>query len=199
MYSCSVAETTSQSRSSTSCGRLKIASYSSTWYFHVYQREKREGRKTRYVSRGWKMVIAAPQRRSPSRSSPFIAVHLSNEERKHGRTYGKRYEKSLEFLLNKEKVSLHLRKVSMMNGKSYDSSNKCIKPKAYRSVILVARAFLAAWKLSQIAENVQLMMGDLDILFEEDPSNAFVARRRRQRAQVRPVAIIVWTRKEKKI
>lgn len=40
------------------------------------------------------------------------------------------------------------------------------------------------------------MVGDLDVLFEEDPSDALVARRRRQRAQVRPVAIIVWARKE---
>lgn len=62
---------------------------------------------------------------------------------------------------------------------------------AYRSVILVTRALLAAWKLSQIAENVQLMVGHLDILFEEDPSDALVARRRRQRAQIRPVAVIV--------
>ena len=58
-------------------------------------------------------------------------------------------------------------------------------------MILVTRALLAAWKLSQIAENVQLMVGHLDILFEEDPSDALVARRRRQRAQIRPVAVIV--------
>lgn len=70
---------------------------------------------------------------------------------------------------------------------------------AYRSVILVTRTFLAARKLSEIAENVQLMMGHLDVLFEEDPSDALVARRRRQRAQVRPVAVIVWTIKEEKI
>lgn len=69
-------------------------------------------------------------------------------------------------------------------------------PKAYRSVILVTRALLATWKLSQIAENVQLMMRNLDVLFEENPSDTLVAWRRRQRAQVRPVAVIVWTRKE---
>lgn len=107
MYSRSVAETTSQSRSSTSCGRLKIAELIQlhSVLSCISAEEKGEGRKTRYVSRGWKMVIAAPQRRSSSRSSPFIAVHLSNEERKHGRTYGKRYGESLQFLLNKEKMS----------------------------------------------------------------------------------------------
>lgn len=61
------------------------------------------------------------------------------------------------------------------------SRNKYIKrsAEAYRSVILVAWALLATWKLSQITENVQLMMGHLDILFEEDPSDALVTRRRR--------------------
>lgn len=58
-------------------------------------------------------------------------------------------------------------------------------------MILVARALLAARKLSQIAEDVQLAMGHLDVLFEEDPSDALVAGRRRQGAQVRPVAVVV--------
>lgn len=65
-------------------------------------------------------------------------------------------------------------------------------------MILVTRTLLAAGKLSQIAENVQLMMRHLDVLFEEDPSDALVARRRRQRAQVRPVAVIVYKKKKKK-
>lgn len=52
----------------------------------------------------------------------------------------------------------------------------------YHPVILVARAFLATWELSQIAEDVELMMGHLDVFFKEDPSDALVARRRRQRA-----------------
>jgi len=55
----------------------------------------------------------------------------------------------------------------------------------------VTRAFLATWELSQIAEDVELMMGHLDVFFKEDPSDALVARRRRQRAQVRPVSIVV--------
>lgn len=62
---------------------------------------------------------------------------------------------------------------------------------AYRPVILVARALLATWELPQIAEDVELMVGHLDVLFEEDPSDALVARRRRQRAQIRPVPVVV--------
>lgn len=62
---------------------------------------------------------------------------------------------------------------------------------AYRPVIFVTRAFFATRELSQIAEDVELVMGHLDVLFEEDPGDALVARRRRQRAQVRPVPVIV--------
>lgn len=58
-------------------------------------------------------------------------------------------------------------------------------------MVLVARALLATWELSQIAEDVELMVGYLDVLFEEDPSDALVARRRRQRAQVRPVPVVI--------
>lgn len=62
---------------------------------------------------------------------------------------------------------------------------------AYHSVVLVARTLLATWKLSQVAEDVELMMRHLDVLFEEDPSDALVARRRRQWAQVRPVPVVI--------
>lgn len=58
-------------------------------------------------------------------------------------------------------------------------------------MVFVTRALLATWKLSQIPEDVELMMGHLDVLFEEDPSDALVARRRRQRAQVRPVPVVI--------
>lgn len=62
---------------------------------------------------------------------------------------------------------------------------------AYHSVILVARTFFATRELSQIAKDVELMMGHLDVLFKEDPGDTLVARRRRQRAQVRPVSVVV--------
>ncbi|OAD62670.1 hypothetical protein WN48_07022, partial [Eufriesea mexicana] len=52
-----------------------------------------------------------------------------------------------------------------------------------------------------IAEDVELMMRHLDALLEEDPSDALVARWRRQRTQIRPVAVIIWIneRRRKKI
>jgi len=62
---------------------------------------------------------------------------------------------------------------------------------AYHPVILVTGALLATRELSQIAEDVELMMRHLDVFFEEDPSDALVAWRRRQRAQIRPVSVVV--------
>lgn len=59
-------------------------------------------------------------------------------------------------------------------------------------MILVARAFFSTREFSQIAENIQLMMGHLDALLEKNPGDALVARRCRQRSQVRPITIVIY-------
>lgn len=61
----------------------------------------------------------------------------------------------------------------------------------HRSVIVMAGTLVAARELSQVAEDVQLVMGDLDVLLEQDPSYALVARWGCQRAKISPVPVVV--------
>lgn len=61
----------------------------------------------------------------------------------------------------------------------------------HHAVILVAGALLATRKLAQIAENVELMVRNLDEALEQDPGDALVAGWSRQRAEVGPVAVVV--------
>lgn len=158
MYSRSVAETTSQSRSSTSCGRLKIASLQLHLVTFMYRSERKKKRREKNkICISW--LENGNRGAAEAFAVTFIAIHLSNEGRKQREDVRKAIRGIMGILVKWGKgalASLPVWKVSMKDEWEKLRFNviNVSGRKAYRSVILVTRAFLATWKLSQIAENV---------------------------------------------